>query len=65
MKVGDLVTDDRSHMDKSNWFYNAFKRLGVVMVYRKGTVEVLWTNHRGQWTTHEHPSKLVVISESH
>ena len=64
MKVGDLVTDDRSHMDESNWFYNAFKRLGVVMAVKE-EVEVLWTNHRGQWTTHEHASKLVVISESH
>ena len=64
MRVGDLVTDDRSHMDKSNWFYNAFKRLGVVMGIKE-EVEVLWTNERGQWTTQEHASKLVVISESH
>ena len=47
MKVGDLVTDDRSHMDESNWFYNAFKRLGVVMAVKE-EIEVLWTNERGQ-----------------
>jgi len=64
MKVGDLVMDDRSHMEPSNLFYNAFKRLGVVMGIKE-EVEVLWTNHRGQWTTQEHASKLVVISESH
>jgi hypothetical protein len=64
VKVGDLVMDDKSHMEPSNLFYNAFKRLGVVMAVKE-EVEVLWTNHRGQWTTHEHASKLVVISESH
>ena len=64
MKVGDLVLDDKSHMDPDNWFWNAFYRLGIVLAYRYGTVEVLWTNERGQWTTQEHASKLVVISES-
>jgi hypothetical protein len=63
MKPGDLVMDDRSHMDESNWFWNAFRRLGVVMAVRE-EIEVLWTNERGQWTTHERPSRLVVISES-
>jgi hypothetical protein len=63
MKVGDLVVDDKSHMDPSNWFYNAFYRLGVVTAVEE-EVEVLWTNERGQWRTHEPPSSLVVISES-
>ena len=63
MKVGDLVVDDKSHMDPSNWFYNAFYRLGVVTAIEE-EVEVLWTNERGQWRTHEPPSSLVVISES-
>ena len=64
MKVGDLVIDDKSHMNESNWFYNAFKRIGVVTAYRRGTVDVMWTNHRGQWTAQEHASKLEVISEN-
>lgn len=63
MKVGDLVVDDKSHMDPSNWFYNAFYRLGIVTAVEE-EVEVLWTNERGQWRTHEPPSSLVVISES-
>ena len=64
MKVGDLVIDDKSHMDPSNIFYDAFKRLGVVMSYHYGIVEILWTNGKTQWTTKEHASKLVVISEN-
>ena len=63
MKVGDLVVDDKSHMDPSNWFYNAFYRLGIVTAVEE-EIEVLWTNERGQWRTHEPPSSLVVISES-
>ena len=63
MKVGDLVVDDKSHMDPSNWFYNAFYRLGIVTAVEE-EVEVLWTNERGQWRTHEPLSSLVVISES-
>jgi hypothetical protein len=68
MKVGDLVVDDKRHMDPSNWFYNAFYRLGIITAIDHAgivdEIEVLWTNERGPWKTHEPPSSLVVISES-
>ena len=31
MKVGDLVTTNRSHMDKSNVFYDSWLRIGIVL----------------------------------
>ena len=62
MKIGDLVVDDKSHVDPSNWFYDAFYRVGVVMNIGD-EVEVLWTNKKGHWKTHEPSRSLVVISE--
>jgi len=67
MQVGDLVVDDKSHMDPSNLFYDAFHRVGVVIGFgpaTKGTVEVVWTNEKGQWTTFNNPNHLVVLNES-
>jgi len=31
MKVGDLVTDNRSHMLKSNIFYDCCLRIGIIL----------------------------------
>ena len=31
MNVGDLVTLDRSHMEKANWFYDSWLKLGLVL----------------------------------
>jgi hypothetical protein len=64
MKVGDLVTDGKSHMDPTNLFYDAFFRVGIVLDVGE-MVRVAWTNKsEKRWTTQERPSRLVVISES-
>ena len=51
MKVGDLVMDDRSHMDKTNLFYDSWRRVGIVLSIEfnppsshGGDVEVFWSN---------------------
>ena len=31
MEVGDLVTTNRSHVDKSNVFYDSWLRIGIVL----------------------------------
>ena len=70
MQVGDLVVDDKSHMDPSNLFYDAFHRVGVVIGIGRaahlpvGKVEVVWTNEKGQWTTFNNPDSLVVLNEN-
>jgi len=67
VNVGDLVVDDKSHMDPSNLFYDAFHRVGVVIGFRRETVEtveVVWTNEKGQWTTFNNPDSLVVLNEN-
>ena len=68
MKVGDLVTHDRSHIDKSNFFYDAWVRLGVVLsiefnppTSHGADVEVFWSKHCVSW---EDEISLEVISES-
>ena len=59
MKVGDLVTDDRSHMDKSNWFWNAWIRRGVVVeVHNLKVVSVVWHKNGKMWRQREQVSKL-------
>jgi hypothetical protein len=69
VKVGDLVMDDRSHVDKTNLFYNSFLRVGIVLsiefnppTIHGRDVEVLWSNHDA--TSWEDEIALEVISES-
>ena len=65
MKIGDLVTDDRSHMDKSNWFWNAWIRRGVVVeVHNPKVVSVVWHKNGKMWRQCEQVKKLERISES-
>ena len=65
MKVGDLVTDDRSHMDKFNWFRNAWIRRGVIVeVHNPKVVSVVWQKNGKMWRQCEQVSKLERISES-
>tara|TARA_R110001592_G_scaffold183418_2_gene427143 strand:+ start:8810 stop:9010 length:201 start_codon:yes stop_codon:yes gene_type:complete len=65
VKVGDLVIRDRSHMDKANFFYNAWIRTGLVIA--KGVfvgnkdIKVLWSD--GEITTAK-SKKMEVINES-
>ncbi len=66
MKVGDLVTDNRSHMDKTNLFYDAWIRIGLILEWYdtpKGMVTVGWWRHGKYETNPCHVSKLEVISE--
>lgn len=67
MKVGDLVTDDRSHMDKTNLFYNSWRRIGLILEWYdtpKGMVTVGWWRQGKLCDINPcHVSKLEVISE--
>jgi len=64
MKPGDLVMDDRSHMDKSNWFWNAWLRRGVVVeVHNPKVVSVVWQKHGKVWRQCEQVSKLEILNE--
>ena len=64
MKVGDLVTDDRSRMDKSNWFWNAWIRRGVIVeVHNPKVVSVVWHKHGKMWRQCEQVSKLEILNE--
>jgi len=73
VKEGDLVTHDRSHIDKSNFFYDSWLQIGIVLsielnppTSHGADIEVFWAS-RGK-----HPSiiswedeiSLEVISES-
>jgi len=68
VKVGDLVTDDRSHMDKTNLFYNSWRRIGLILEWYdtpKGMVTVGWWRQGKLCDINPcHVSKLEVISES-
>ena len=67
MKVGDLVTDDRSHMDKSNLFYNAWLRYGVILNIdesEQDVATVMWHRYGKSWVTSTETSKLEVLSET-
>jgi hypothetical protein len=67
VKAGDLVIDDRSHMNKSNWFYNAWLRYGLILELNDtaaGIVTVAWWRHGKLDSIHKCPaSKLELISE--
>ena len=64
MKVGDLVTDDRSHMDKFNWFWNAWIRRGVIVeVHNPKVVSVVWHKNGKMWRQCEQVSKLEILNE--
>ena len=63
MKVGDLVTDDRSHMDKSNWFWNAWIRRGVIVeVPIPEVVVVVWQKNGKVWRQNMEVSKLEILN---
>ena len=63
MKIGDLVTDDRSHMDKSNWFWNAWIRRGVVVeVHNRKVVSVVWHKNGKMWRQCEQVKKLEILN---
>ena len=63
MKVGDLVTDDRSHMDKSNWFWNAWIRRGVIVeVPIPEVVGVVWQKNGKVWRQNMEVSKLEILN---
>ena len=67
MRVGDMVTDDRSHMDKSNLFYNAWLRYGVILKMdnqKPDLVTVMWWKHGKSSVTVMGISKLEAVSES-
>jgi len=63
VKVGDLVTDDRSHMDKSNWFWNAWIRRGVIVEVRNPkVVSVVWHKNGKVWRQNMEVSKLEILN---
>jgi len=67
VKVGDLVMDDRSHMDKTNLFYDALLRYGVIIEidsHGPGVVTVVWSSDGKAWEQTIKLSRLEVISES-
>ena len=49
MKVGDLVMDDRSHIDESNWFWNAWRRRGVIIKVDGIHANVVWSHEGKTW----------------
>ena len=64
MNVGDLVTDDRSHMEKTNWFYNSWLRYGLILEWYdepKGWATVMWWRHGKVEEEQCHISNLEVI----
>ena len=73
MKVGDLVTTNRDHVDKSNLFYDSWLRIGIVLSIEFNPptahgrdVEVFWSkrgSHAGgiSW---EDEIALEVLNES-
>ena len=68
MKVGDLVTTDRSRMEKSNLFYNTWLQIGIVLSIEFNPptahgrdVEVFWSKIGISW---EDEIELEVLSES-
>jgi hypothetical protein len=66
VKLGDMVTDDRSHMDKSNWFYNAWLKHGVIVEDNDDdpdVVTVVWWRHGKMWRQSLSVSKLELVSE--
>jgi hypothetical protein len=68
VKVGDLVTRDRSHIDETNLFYNSWLRIGLILEWYdtpKGMVIVGWWRHGKLDETNPcHISKLEVINEN-
>ena len=63
MKVGDLVMDDRSHMDKSNWFWDAWRRIGVVIKVDGMHADVAWSHEGTTWEQRISLSKLEMMNE--
>ena len=68
MKVGDLVTKDRSRMDKSNFFYDSWLQIGIVLsiefnppTSHGADVEVFWSKIGTSW---EDEIALEVLNES-
>ena len=68
MKVGDLVTKDRSRMDKSKFFYDAWLQIGIVLsiefnppTAHGSDIEVFWSKIGISW---EDEIALEVLSES-
>ncbi len=64
MKVGDLVMDDRSHIDKSNWFWNAWRRRGVIIKVDGIHANVVWSYEGKTWEQCVKLSKLERLNES-
>ena len=67
MKVGDLVTTNRSHMDKSNVFYASWLRIGIVLSIEFNPptalgrdIEVFWSKIGISW---EDEITLEVLNE--
>ena len=63
MKVGDLVTDNRDHVPKDNWFRDAWLRVGLVLEWydsANGYVVVRWLDSENPC----HISKLEVLNDS-
>ena len=68
MKVGDLVTTNRDHVDKSNLFYDSWLRIGIVLSIEFNPptahgrdVEVFWSKIGTSW---EDEIALEVLNES-
>ena len=73
MKVGDLVTDNRSHVGKSNLFYDSWLRIGIVLSIEFNPptahgreVEVFWSKRgrHARGINWEDEIALEVLSES-
>jgi len=65
VKVGDLVADDRSHMDESNLFWGLWRRCGVVIeVLNPKVVVVMWQKNGKVWRQNIEVSKLEMLNES-
>jgi hypothetical protein len=72
MKVGDLVTLNRSHMEKTNIFYDSWLQLGLILElnshlgnHDNAIATVVWWKNGKTHETCTYPvSKLEVLSES-
>ena len=68
MKIGDLVTDNRDHMGRTNLFYDSWLRYGLILEWYdtpKEMVMVAWWRHGKLDEINPcHISKLEVLSEA-
>ena len=72
MKAGDLVTDNRNHIEKTNIFYNSWLRIGIILSIENNVLypldelwaTIIWTDSKKQLITQEPLCGLETINEA-